>query len=61
MASATNALIIVSRPVDPDCIGTALALMWLLDEHKHNATIVCFFNIPAHMTTFPGMGEVTIA
>ena len=61
MASATNALIIVSRPVDPDCIGTALALRWLLDAQGRNASIVCFFSIPSNMRDFPGMGEVTVA
>ena len=61
MASATGALIIVSRPVDPDCIGTALALQWLLEAQGHRAAIVCFFSIPANMTAFPGMAGVTVA
>ena len=61
MASSNNPLIIVSRPVDPDCIGTALALQWLLAAQGHTAAIVCFFSIPTTMTGFPGMGEVRVA
>ena len=61
MVSATNALIIASRPVDPDCIGTALALRWLLVAQGHKTSIVCFFSIPSNMRDFPGMGEVTVA
>jgi len=61
MASSTDALIIVSRPVDPDCIGTALALRWLLAARNQKASIVCFFSIPFTMTGFPGIDEVTVA
>ncbi len=61
MASSTAALIIVSRPVDPDCIGTAQALRWLLAAQGHAASIVCFFSIPSNMTGFPGMDEVLVA
>ena len=61
MASTANALVIVSRPVDPDCIGTALALRWLLVAQGHTTSIVCFFSIPSNMRDFPGMGEATVA
>ncbi len=61
MASSTSALIIVSRPVDPDCIGTARALRWLLAAQGRTASITCFFSIPSNMADFPGMDEVLVA
>jgi nanoRNase/pAp phosphatase (c-di-AMP/oligoRNAs hydrolase) len=61
MAASTASLIIVSRPVDPDCIGTARALRWLLAAQKKNSTIVCFFSIPPAMTGFPGINEALTA
>lgn len=57
MAASTNCLIIISRPVDPDCMGTARALQWLLAAQNKKADIVCFFSIPPSMTAFPGMAE----
>ena len=61
ISNSTAPLIIVSRPVDPDCIGTARALRWLLEAQKKNASIVCFFSIPPFMTEFPGMEEAVVA
>jgi nanoRNase/pAp phosphatase (c-di-AMP/oligoRNAs hydrolase) len=61
MASSAAALIIVSRPVDPDCIGTARALRWLLAAQGRTASIICFFSIPSNMTGFPGMDEIIVA
>lgn len=61
MASSAAALIIVSRPVDPDCIGTARALRWLLEAQGRAAAITCFFSIPSIMAGFPGMDEVVVA
>jgi nanoRNase/pAp phosphatase (c-di-AMP/oligoRNAs hydrolase) len=61
VASSNDALVIVSRPVDPDCIGTALALRWLLAVRNQKASIVSFFAIPSNMTGFPGIEEVTVA
>ncbi len=57
MSASTNSLIIVSRPVDPDCMGTARALQWLLTAQKKQARIICFFSVPPSMTAFPGMDE----
>jgi nanoRNase/pAp phosphatase (c-di-AMP/oligoRNAs hydrolase) len=61
MASSTSALIIVSRPVDPDCIGSARALRWLLAALGSAPSITCFFSIPSGMADFPGMDEVQVA
>lgn len=61
MATAAAPLIIVSRPVDPDCIGTARALRWLLAAQRKSPAIACFFSIPPGMTGFPGIAEAQTA
>ncbi len=52
-------LIVVSKPIDPDCIGTGLSLKWLLEENGKSVDIVRFINIPHEMTTFPDIDNIT--
>ncbi len=61
MAAAARPLILASRPVDPDCIGTALGLKWFLDARQKAASIACFFPIPPSMAGFPEIGQVAVA
>jgi len=52
-------LIVVSKPIDPDCIGTGLSLKWFLSENRKKADIVRFINIPQEMTSFPDIENIT--
>jgi len=59
LSLSENTLIIVSKPIDPDCIGTALSLRWLLNEKNKSADIISFTKIPPEMTSFPDINAVT--
>jgi len=43
----------VSRPVDPDCVGTGLAVRWWLEQQQKEARVACLFPIPETMQSFP--------
>jgi phosphoesterase RecJ-like protein len=58
LSSSAKILIVVSKPIDPDCIGTALSLSWLLNEKNKSADIISFTNPPLEMTSFPGIDAV---
>ena len=58
--SSENALIIVSKPIDPDCIGTALSLSWLLNKKNKSSDIISFTSIPDEMDSFPGINAVAL-
>lgn len=58
---AEKILIVASRPVDPDCIGTGLSLQWLLGQQRKQADVVCFFRVPGTMAAFPGISSVHVA
>jgi len=59
--TAERILIVTSRPVDPDCLGTGLALRWYLRQMGKQAEAVSFFRIPDTMRSFPDIGDVTEA
>ncbi len=59
--TAQRILINTSDPVDPDCVGTALALRWLLQQKKKQADIVSFSRIPPSMSEFPDIEHVRAA
>jgi phosphoesterase RecJ-like protein len=59
LSSSEKILIVVSKPIDPDCIGTALSLSWILNEEKKSADIISFTKIPLEMNSFPGIDAVT--
>ena len=50
-------LIVVSSPVDPDCVGSALALQWLC-ARQHAVEIISFAPIPQSLSRFPGIEQV---
>ncbi len=52
--------IVISKPVDPDCVGTALALQWFLLKKGKEADIISFSKIPATMETFPSIEKITV-
>lgn len=56
--NSDNILIVVSTPIDPDCVGTALALCWWLTKHNKQAQAISFFQIPQKMADFPGISEI---
>ena len=51
-------LVVVSQPIDPDCVGTGLALKWWLAQRSKKVEIVSFFQIPESMSRFPGIREI---
>ncbi len=53
IAGADRMLIVVSDPIDPDCLGTGLALAWWLEHQGKQATLVSFRGIPPAMRSFP--------
>jgi len=59
LSSSEKILTVVSKPIDPDCIGTALSISWLLNEKNKSADIVSFTKIPLGMRSFPGIEAVT--
>jgi nanoRNase/pAp phosphatase (c-di-AMP/oligoRNAs hydrolase) len=54
-----TARIVVSDPVDPDCIGTGLACAWWLAQRGRQAGVISLQPIPEIMAGFPGIGKVT--
>jgi len=55
---AERLLLVISRPVDPDCVGTALACQWWLQQQSKKAKVVSFIPIPQDMNDFPGIKSV---
>jgi len=60
MHQADKLLIMLSDPIDPDCVGTALALRWLLTQQPKQVEVISLFRIPLEMTGFPKIDEVTV-
>lgn len=58
ITDASNILIVVSNPIDPDCIGTGLSLKWYLEEKQKTVEIIRYFDIPHEMSFFPEMATV---
>jgi len=50
---AESVLVVISRPVDPDCIGTGLAVHWWLEQQGKRSQVVSFSPIPETMQRFP--------
>lgn len=55
---AERFLIVISRPVDPDCVGTALACQWWLQQQSKKTKIVSFVAMPRDMDDFPGIRTI---
>jgi nanoRNase/pAp phosphatase (c-di-AMP/oligoRNAs hydrolase) len=55
---AERLLIVISRPVDPDCVGTALACQWWLQQQSKKTKIISFVAVPRDMDDFPGIQTI---
>ncbi len=55
-----SVMIMISDPVDPDCVAAALALRWMLAQQYKEAMIVSRFRIPATMLDFPAIWRVQV-
>jgi nanoRNase/pAp phosphatase (c-di-AMP/oligoRNAs hydrolase) len=53
-------MIMISDPVDPDCVASALALRWLLMRQYKEISIVSRYRIPPTMQDFPGIALVQV-
>ncbi len=53
-------MIMVSDPVDPDCVAAALALRWMLARQKKEVFVASLYRIPATMVDFPDIWRVTV-
>ena len=50
-------VIVISSPVDPGCVGSALTLQWLFGQ-QHSSAIISFAPIPERLSRFPGIDQV---
>jgi len=55
-----SVMIMVSDPIDPDCVAAALALRWMLVRQHTEAVIVSRYRIPDTMLDFPGIASVQV-
>ncbi len=55
---ARTVMVMISDPVDPDCVAAALALRWMLTRQRKAVALVSLYRIPAAMVDFPGIGQV---
>lgn len=60
IGACTTARVVVSDPIDPDCVGTGLALQWYLQERGLGVDVISFHHIPPTMTGFPDIGTVQV-
>ncbi len=58
LKNAKNVLIAPSAPVDGDSIGSALALMLVLQRMGKSVTVVCTEQIPDHLKFVPFIGQI---
>ena len=61
LGASERTAVVVSDPIDPDCLGTALALVWWLTAQGRQASAVSFVRIPGTLQTFPDVDTVTVA
>jgi len=55
-----TAVIVVSDPIDPDCVAAALTVRWILDQQGKQVSIVSRYRIPATMLDFPDIQRVQV-
>jgi len=58
---AKSILVVVSDPVDPDCVGSALAMKWFFEQQHKAVDIVSFSRIPRVMESFPDIADVVVS
>lgn len=60
ITKAKKILVVVSHPIDPDCVGTSLTLRWWLSQQAKNVDAIRFFRIPQDMVHFPDIKEIKL-
>lgn len=57
---ANKILILASRPIDYDCLGTSLLIRWFLKEVKNKEVVnsYVFSEVPNHIKNFPGINLI---
>jgi nanoRNase/pAp phosphatase (c-di-AMP/oligoRNAs hydrolase) len=60
LGRSRSVMIMISDPVDPDCVAAALALRWMLAQQHKETLIVSRFRIPATMLDFPAVWRVQV-
>lgn len=55
---SNKVLIIASKPVDKDSLGTALSIQWYLNKKNKNSKIVLFAQIPEDLKNFPDLDKI---
>ena len=60
LGRSRSVMIMISDPVDPDCVAAALALRWMLAQQYKETLIVSRFRIPATMLDFPAVWRVQV-
>jgi len=53
-------LIMVSDPIDPDCVAAALVVCWMLERQQKKVMIISRYRIPATMLDFPNIHRVQV-
>lgn len=57
--SADNILIVCSKPIDPDSIGTALACKFWLEQLGKGVTVINSFRLTENMKIFPDVSLIS--
>ena len=60
LGRSSSVMIMISDPVDPDCVAAALALHWMLTRQHKEIMIVSRYRIPATMLDFPNIWRVQL-
>jgi nanoRNase/pAp phosphatase (c-di-AMP/oligoRNAs hydrolase) len=60
LGRSSSIMIIISDPVDPDCVAAALAVRWMLVRQQKKVMIVSRYRIPATMQDFPNIRLVQV-
>jgi len=55
-----SVMVMVSDPVDPDCVAAALALRWMLTQQRKDVVLASLYRIPSTMLGFPGIAQVRV-
>ncbi len=62
ISSSENILIVCSRPVDPDSLGSGLTLNWWIKENYNKETdLVIFSSITEKLKHFPNLKDIDVS
>ncbi len=60
LGRSRSIMVMISDPVDPDCVAAALALRWMLARQHKEIMIAGRYRIPATMLDFPDIWRVQV-